>query len=177
MIPGVFIAAAASDRMGRRGIYIAGAVLLGLWAFALFPLIETRSFVWITIAISVGQVFVSMMYGPQAAFLAEMFSTRMRYSGASLGYQLGAILGGALAPLIATALLARFGTSLAISIYVALACVISIVSVLLLNETYRTDLDETRECVAHSHTRHPGSGSAALIRSLGASASAQIQQD
>jgi MFS family permease len=163
--------------MGRRGIYIAGAVLLGLWAFALFPLIETKSFVWIAIAIGVGQVFVSMMYGPQAAFLAEMFSTRMRYSGASLGYQLGAILGGALAPLIATALLARFGTSLAISIYVALACAISIVSVLLLKETYRTDLDETHECVAHSHARPPGSGSAALIRGLRASASAQVQQD
>jgi MFS family permease len=177
MIPGVFVSAAASDRMGRRGIYIAGAVLLGLWAFALFPLIETKSFVWIAIAISVGQVFVSMMYGPQAAFLAEMFSTKMRFSGASLGYQLGAIVGGALAPLIATALLARFGNSLAISVYIALACAITVVSVLLLKETYRTDLDETREYVAHSHAREPVSGSAALIRSLGASASAQIQQD
>jgi MFS family permease len=153
MIPGVLVSAAVSDRLGRRGIYIAGAILLGLWAFALFPLIETKSFFWIAVAIGVGQLFVGMMYGPQAAFLAEMFSTKVRYSGASLGYQLGAILGGALAPLIATALLARFGGSLAISIYIALACAITVVYVALLKETYQTDMDEPREDALSSRIR------------------------
>lgn len=142
MTPTVFISGAISDRYGRRRIFMAGAALLGLWAFAIFPLIDTGSFLWITVAISVAQVFVAMMYGPQAAFFAELFSTEVRYSGASLGYQLGAILGGALSPLIATALLAQFGTGFAISIYIAIACVISLVSVALLKETYQRDLHE-----------------------------------
>jgi MFS family permease len=111
----------------------------------MFPLIETGSFVWIVVAISVGQVFVAMMYGPQAAFLAEMFTTKMRYSGASLGYQFGAILGGALAPLIATALLAEFGSTFAISVYIAIACGITLASVLLLRETYQMDMHEVDE--------------------------------
>ena len=72
-----------------------------------------------------------------------MFSTRVRYSGASLGYQLGAIFGGALAPIIATALLAEFHSTLGISIYIAIACAITFVSVLMLTETYRNDLHET----------------------------------
>lgn len=140
MVPALLISADISDRRGRRGVYIAGAVLLGIWGFVLFPLIDTGSFLWITVAICVGQVFVSMMYGPQAAFLAELFTTRVRYSGASLGYQLGAILGGALAPLIATAILAEFGGTFGISVYIAIACVITVISVLLLQETYQADL-------------------------------------
>lgn len=143
MIPALFISAAISDRYGRRGIFIAGAVLVGIWGFVLFPLIDTGSFVLITIAITIGQIFFGMMYGPQAAFLAEMFSTRVRYSGASLGYQIGAILGGALAPIIATALVAEFQTAFAVSIYIAIACVITIVSALMLRETYQEDLKET----------------------------------
>jgi metabolite-proton symporter len=144
MIPALLVSAAISDRYGRRGIYMAGALLLGLWGFALFPLVDTGSFLWITVAISVGQSLVAMMYGPQAAFFAEMFSTEVRYSGASLGYQLGAIIGGALAPIIATALLAEFGSTFGISVYIAVACAVSLVSVLLLTETYRNDLHESR---------------------------------
>jgi metabolite-proton symporter len=139
--PVVFISGALSDTHGRRGIFMLGAGLLGLWAFAIFPLIDTGQFVWIAVAISVAQVFVGMMYGPQAAFFAELFSTEVRYSGASLGYQLGAILGGALAPLVATMLLAKFGNGLAVSGYIAGACAISLVSVFLLTETHRTDLN------------------------------------
>jgi MFS family permease len=141
MIPALFAAAAFSDRHGRRGIFVAGAVLVSIWGFVLFPLIETRSFVWIVIAITIGQIFFSMMYGPQAAFLAEMFSTRVRYSGASLGYQIGAILGGALAPIIATALVARFHSAFSVSVYIALACAITVVSVSMLRETYQSDAD------------------------------------
>lgn len=142
MIPVILLAAAYSDRHGRRGIFIAGAVLVGVWGFVLFPLIETKSYPLIVIAIAVGEMFFGIMYGPQAAFLAEMFSTRVRYSGASLGYQLGAILGGALAPIIATALVARFQSAFAVSVYIALACAITVVSALLLHETHKVDMTE-----------------------------------
>jgi metabolite-proton symporter len=139
-IPVLFWASAYSDRHGRRGIYMLGAVLCAIWAFAIFPLIDTGSFLWIVVAISGGQIFVGMMYGPQAAFLTELFSTHVRYSGASLGYQLGAILGGAMAPLIATALWIEFGT-IFISIYIAIACLLTLISVKMLTETHGTDLE------------------------------------
>jgi MFS family permease len=134
MIPALLISAAWSDRHGRRGIYISGAALLAAWSFAIFPLLDSGSFFWICVAIAVGQVLVAMMYGPQAAFLTELFSTSVRYSGASLGYQLGAILGGGFAPIIATALLAKYRDTLGISIYMAIACIITIVSTALLSE-------------------------------------------
>ncbi|HIE85403.1 MAG: MFS transporter [bacterium] len=133
-IPVLFMASSYSDRHGRKGVYIAGAVLLGLWSFVLFPLINTGEFVWIVLGITMGQVFVGLMYGPQAAFLAELFSTKVRYSGASLGYQLGAILGGALAPTVATFLWLEFGT-IYVSVYMGVASVLTIISVMLLTET------------------------------------------
>lgn len=139
-MPALFIAAAYSDKHGRRGVYMLGAVLLAIWGFILFPLIDTGSFLLITFAVSVGQIFIGMMYGPQAAMLAELFTTEVRYSGASLGYQTGAILGGALAPIIATALLATYDSTIGISVYIAFACGITLVSVYLLNETHKTDL-------------------------------------
>jgi len=140
-IPTLFIAAAYSDRHGRRGVYMLGAILGGIWAFVMFPLIDTANFWLIVLAMSGGQIFLSMMYGPQAAFLAEMFATHVRYSGASLGYQLGAILGGALAPIIATYLWKDFGT-IYISVYIAFASVLTLISVLLLTETKGRDLDD-----------------------------------
>jgi MFS family permease len=141
-IPVLFISGAFSDVYGRRGIYMTGAVLLGLWSFALFPLIDTGSFLLITLALTGGQVLVGLMYGPQAALLAELFSTHVRYSGASLGYQLGAILGGAMAPIIATTILVTTGGTLGIAVYIAVACGITLVSVLMLAETHKTDLQE-----------------------------------
>ncbi len=83
-----------------------------------------------------------MMYGPQAAFYSEIFSTRMRYSGASLGYQLGAVLGGGLATVLASYLLIRFGTSTAIGVYMGLLCAISLLCTYLLTETYQTNVDD-----------------------------------
>ena len=148
MIPALLVSAAISDRYGRRGIFIAGAVLVGLWGFALFPLIDTGSFALIVLAMTVGQIFFSMMYGPQAAFLAEMFSTRVRYSGASLGYQIGAILGGALTPMIATALVARFDSAFPVSVYIGLACAITVASVIMLHETHRTSFEEEAPAAA-----------------------------
>jgi MFS family permease len=140
MILVILLAAAYSDRHGRRGIFIAGAVLVGVWGFFLFPLIETKSYPLIVLAIAVGEMFFGVMYGPQAVFLAEMFSTRVRYSGASLGYQLGAILGGALTPIVATALVARFQSAFAVSVYIALACTLTVISALLLRETHKVDM-------------------------------------
>jgi metabolite-proton symporter len=142
-LPALFLASIYSDRHGRRGVYMLGAVLLGLWAFAVFPLIDTGSFVLICLSISVGQVFIAMMYGPQAAFLTELFSTQVRYSGASLGYQLGAIFGGGFAPIIATALLAATGNTIGIAIYIAIACGLTLLSVYLLSETAQKDLTAT----------------------------------
>ena len=138
-----FLAAGYSDRHGRRGVFIFGAALLGLWGFILFPLIDTGSF-WLTVfGISGGLVFVGMMYGPQAAFYTELFGTEVRYSGVSLGYQLGAIVGGAFAPTIATALwrestIGIFG----VSIYIAFASIGTIASVMLLTETFQSSLHE-----------------------------------
>jgi MFS family permease len=142
MAPSIILSAAFSDTHGRRGIYITGAVLLGIWAFVLFPLIETKSFPLIVIAITGGFILMGLMYGPQGAFISELFGTKVRYSGASLGYQCGAIAGGAFAPLIATALVAKFNGSFAVSVYIACACLVTAISVLLLDETYKRDLSE-----------------------------------
>ncbi len=94
-----------SDRIGRRPVYLAGAVGAAIWTFAFFALLDTGSFLLIVLAAVVALVLHAAMYGPQASFIAEMFPTAVRYSGASMGYQLAGILGGALAPIIATALL------------------------------------------------------------------------
>jgi MFS family permease len=138
-IPFQFFAAAYSDRKGRRGVYLAGAVLSAAWAFVLFPLIDTGSFLWVVVGVTGGLGFLGMQYGPQAAFFTELFSTHVRYSGASLGYQVGAIVGGALAPIIATLLWNEYGIVF-VSVYIALAAVLTIISVLLLTETRGTDL-------------------------------------
>lgn len=135
-------AGAVSDRFGRRGVFMAGAVLLGVFSFVFWPMVDTASFPLILVALVIGLgIFHSMMYGPQPAFFAETFSTSVRYSGVSLGIQIGSVVGGAFAPLIATALLAEFGSSLAIGVYMAAACAITLVSVLLLTETHRSDID------------------------------------
>ena len=141
MVPALLLAAAWSDRHGRRGIYMVGAALSAAWSFAIFPLLDTGSFLWICVSTAVGQAFVAMMYGPQAAFVSEMFSTEVRYSGASMGYQFGAILGGGFAPIIATALLAEYRHTVGISIYMAIACGITLLSVWLLRETLGVSLE------------------------------------
>ncbi len=140
-IPAIVWSASISDRVGRRGIYMAGAGLLGIWAFALFPMIETRSVFWITLAVCVAQVLNGVMYGPLAAMLSEQFGTRVRYSGVSLGYQLGSILGGGLAPLVATALLAKFGDTFWIAVYIAAACAATLVSVALMQDRHRSSFE------------------------------------
>ena len=141
-IPTQFWASGYSDRHGRRGIFMLGAILTGIWAFALFPLVDTGNFWLITLGITGGLVFLGLMYGPQAAFFTELFSTEVRYSGASLGYQVGAILGGAFAPTIATILWTEYAV-VWVSVYIAIASVLSLLSVFMLTETYQTSLQAT----------------------------------
>ena len=141
MVPLQFMFSSYSDRHGRKGVFMAGAILTGLWAFAIFPLVDTGNFWLIVLAITGGLIFVSMMYGPQAAFFTELFTTEVRYSGATLGYQFGAILGGAFAPTIAALLWKDYGIFW-VSVYIAFASLLTLLSVMALTETYQTDLND-----------------------------------
>ena len=141
MVPIQFIFSSYSDRNGRKGVFMAGAILTALWAFAIFPLVDTGNFWLIVIAVTIGLSLLSMMYGPQAAFFTELFSTEVRYSGATLGYQLGAIAGGAFAPTIAAKLWTDFDIFW-VSVYIAFASFLTLISVMLLSETYQTNLNE-----------------------------------
>ncbi|MFL6111597.1 MAG: MFS transporter [Catenulispora sp.] len=129
-----------SDRFARRPVYLAGAIGAAVWTFAFFALLDTGQFLLIVLAAVVALVFHAAMYGPQAAFITEMFPTAVRYTGASMGYQLAGILGGAVAPIISVALLDRFDTSLAVSIYAVAMLLITIVCVLIAPETSKIDL-------------------------------------
>jgi MHS family shikimate/dehydroshikimate transporter-like MFS transporter len=131
-----------SDRVGRRPVYLAGAVLLGLWSFPLFWLVDTRNIVLITVALLLGQLFLSMMYGPQAALFSEMFSRQVRYSGASIGYQLASVFAGGLAPIIMVWLLDTTGTSFSVSLYMFAMAALTFFSVYLVTETYEGEMAE-----------------------------------
>ncbi|WP_055591514.1 MFS transporter, partial [Peterkaempfera griseoplana] len=133
---------ALSDRVGRKPVYLVGAVGVGVWAFVFFGMVDTRSFTSMVVAITVGLVFHSAMYAPQAAFFSELFATRMRYSGASIGAQFASVAAGAPAPLIATALLKGYGSSTPISVYVAIASLVTVLAMLAARETRHRDLAE-----------------------------------
>jgi len=137
--PSLLILSALSDRFGRRGIFLIGALACGLWAFPFFSLLNAGSFPLLVLAIFVGGVANDCMYGPQAALMTELFSTEFRYSGASLGYQIGAIFGGGFAPIIAEALYTQYKTSMPISIYWAALCAVSFLSIVILGETYKRE--------------------------------------
>ena len=141
MVPLQFMFSSYSDRNGRKGIFMLGAILSGIWAFAIFPLVDTGNFWLIVLALTFGLIFLAMMYGPQAAFFTELFSTEVRYSGATLGYQFGAIIGGAFAPTIAVKLWTDFDI-VWVSAYIAFASMLTLISVMLLTETYKSNLDE-----------------------------------
>jgi MHS family shikimate/dehydroshikimate transporter-like MFS transporter len=135
--------AALSDRVGRRLLYLIGTAGQGASAFFLFWAVDGGTFWWMLVAhVSALALFLAMAYGPQASLYAELFSTRLRYSGASLGYQGGAILGGAVAPFIATALFAATGTSASIALYVATMALISFVCMYLITDSYKRDIHE-----------------------------------
>ncbi|MFF4481779.1 MFS transporter [Streptomyces sp. NPDC021218] len=131
---------ALSDRIGRRPVYLLGAVGVGAWAFPFFLLIDTKGFPALLLAVTVGLVFHGAMYAPQAAFFSEMFATRMRYSGASIGAQFSSVAAGAPAPLIATALLADYDSATPIALYVIAAALLTLVAVGVAKETRDRDL-------------------------------------
>ncbi|MFF3707245.1 MFS transporter [Streptomyces phaeochromogenes] len=131
---------ALSDRVGRRPVYLLGAAGIGLWMFPFFSLIDTGTFGNLILAVTVGLVLHGAMYAPQAAFFSEMFATRMRYSGASIGAQFASVAAGAPAPLIATALLADYDSSTPIALYVIGAVVLTLIAVGVAKETRHRDL-------------------------------------
>ena len=132
---------ALSDRFGRRPVYLFGACATALWAYPLFRLLDTASPPLVWLALIVAFVFShAAMYGPQAAFLSELFGTRVRYSGASLGAQLAGVVAGAPAPFVATLLLTRYG-SVALALYLIAMAIVTIVSVILASETHRDQID------------------------------------
>jgi MFS transporter, MHS family, shikimate and dehydroshikimate transport protein len=157
MLTGVAIAAAVglftvplwgslSDRFGRKPLYMSGAVFSTLFAFPFFMLVDTKETVLVWLAIVLGvNVGHDLMYGPQAAYYSEMFGTRVRYSGASLGYQLASVLSGGFAPLIAAALLAANNDDpTLVAVYMVVMGVITVTATAFARETFRDDIDEAR---------------------------------
>jgi metabolite-proton symporter len=124
-----------SDRIGRRIVYAIGAGGMALFAFAFFKMLDTGATPMVLAAVILGLICHGAMYGPQAAFIAELFPTRYRYSGASFAYQATSIVAGSLAPIIALALFKQTHSSLPISLYVAAACAVSVVAALMARET------------------------------------------
>jgi MFS family permease len=122
-------ASALSDRHGRGRVLLFGAAGLTVVSIALFPLVDTRNPALILVALASAGLVLGITYGPLAALLSEMFPASVRYSGASLGYQIGAILGGGLAPTIAAGLYGRWRSSLPITIYLAATCLVSLLCV------------------------------------------------
>ncbi|TFB92792.1 MULTISPECIES: MFS transporter [Cryobacterium] len=144
-----------SDRFGRKPVYLAGAVLGSTWAFFAFPMFDTLNPVVIVAAITIGLCFHALMYAGQPAIMAEMFPTRMRYSGVSLGYQVTSILAGSMAPIIATALLQQYKSWLPVAFYLVIACAITVVAVVTLKETRGISLREVDAEDARKHGLEP----------------------
>ncbi len=136
--------AALSDRIGRRPVYAFGAFGLAVWCFVMFGLLGSGDNASIVLALVVGLVLHGAMYGPQAAFITELFPTSIRYSGVSLAYQLTSIVAGSLAPIIALWLYQEYGSATPVAIYVGTACAISGLSALLARETRGVELDAIR---------------------------------
>jgi MFS transporter, MHS family, shikimate and dehydroshikimate transport protein len=133
---------ALSDRIGRRPVYLFGAIMTAVVAFPLFAAIDGGGQLSITLALTAAFVLAhGAMYAPQAAFMSELFDARVRYSGASLGAQLASVFAGGLAPFVGTGLLrAGYGRG-AVALYVIGLAVVTIVAVLAASETHRADVD------------------------------------
>ncbi|MFI8104534.1 MFS transporter [Streptomyces sp. NPDC086023] len=141
---------ALSDRIGRRPVILIGSVGMAVWAFAFFALLDTESFPVIALAVTAGLLLHGAMYGPQAAFVTELFDTRVRYSGASIGSQLASIVAGALAPIIAVELLKDYGSATPVSVYLCLAALVTTLTVVLARETRGRALAEPGAVAAAS---------------------------
>jgi MFS family permease len=129
-----------SDRIGRRKMYMIGAVTVGVFGFIYFGMLDTASPWVVFLAIALSLIPHGMQYGPQAALIAEAFTPRLRYSGASLGYQFAAIIAGGPAPLIATALFAAYHSGYAIAFYIAACAVITLIAVWLMPDYTGKDI-------------------------------------
>ncbi|HEY2220903.1 MFS transporter, partial [Actinomycetospora sp.] len=142
-IPGIVGGAALSDRFGRRPVYLTAAIVSMIWAFPAFALIDSGATWGLWLALAVAHLALGAMYGPLAALYTELFAARVRYSGASLGYQLGTVLGGGLAPIIATALFAATGSSASVAGYLVVVSVITVVAAALVRtDRSRRPLDD-----------------------------------
>jgi len=129
-----------SDRIGRKNMYLIGAVVTGIFGFIYFAMVNTGSLPIIFFAIILSLVPHDMMYGPQAALIAESFTGRLRYSGASLGYQLASVIAGGPAPLIATWLYKTYQSPIAIAIYIAVCAVITVIATVLMTDYTGKDI-------------------------------------
>jgi MFS family permease len=131
-----------SDRFGRKRIYLIGSVATGIFGFIYFAMLNTVVPGWMFLAIVLSFVPHDLMYGPQAALIAECFTARLRYSGSSIGYQLASVIAGGPAPLIATALLAATGSGYAIAAYIAFCAVVSIIATVLMPDYTNRDISQ-----------------------------------
>jgi MHS family shikimate/dehydroshikimate transporter-like MFS transporter len=131
-----------SDRFGRRPLLLTGTVGMAVMAFAMFPLLDTRNYALMLLGHLLVTVFQSMNLGPIATFFVELFETRVRYTGATMGYQAGTIIAGGSALIIATYLLDLTGSGLSIAAYIAVMCVLSFVAIYAGAETYQLDIEE-----------------------------------
>jgi MFS family permease len=131
-----------SDKIGRKRMYLIGAVLTGLFGFAYFAMLNTAAPALIFFAIVLSFVPHDLMYGPQAALIAECFTPRLRYSGSSIGYQLSSVISGGPAPLIATALLAATGSGYTIALYILFCAIVSIIATSMMPDYTNKDISE-----------------------------------
>src|SRR5438874_9833507 len=131
-----------SDRIGRRPVYAAGALLAMLWAFGFFILADRANGVSIVMAVVIGYLIHALMFGPQAAFIVEQFPTRVRYAGSSLAYTFAGIVGGGFAPLIMASLFRAFRTNTAISLYVVASLCVTSLALFASRETATLPLEE-----------------------------------
>jgi MFS family permease len=143
-----------ADLYGRKRVYLIGSVLTGIYGFIYFALLNTVIPLWVTLGIVLSFVPRDLMYGPQAALIAESFTPRLRYSGSSVGYQLSSVISGGPAPLIATALLAWTGSGYAIAVYIAFCAVVSIVATALMPDYTNRDISHEHDSPM-SMTRRP----------------------
>jgi MFS family permease len=144
------IAGAISDRIGRRQMYIIGCVFVAIFTFVYFAMLDTKSATMIFIAVALSFIPVMTMYGPEAALIAEAFTPRLRYSGASIGYQLASIIAGGPAPFISTWLFATYNSTVPIGIYVVICAIISIVATLMLPDYTNKEISTEAEYEAAS---------------------------
>jgi MFS family permease len=129
-----------SDRLGRKRVYMLGAAVTGGYGFAYFMMLDSRVPWLVVVAIVLSLVPHDMMYGPQAALIAESFTERLRYSGASLGYQLSSLIAGGPAPLIASWLLSRYHSATPIAVFIFACAIISLLATAMLKDHTNKDV-------------------------------------